>query len=214
MEHSPNDLMSVMQQCQAIQGTPAHPVVRIPSNDPVLIQQLLDLGVENLVVPMVETAADAAKAVAATRYPPQGVRSVARIHRGNRYGGNPDYLTNAAHLICVVVQAETRKALENVREIASVPGLDGILFGPADLSADLGHIGNPDHPEVVDAIKGAIREIRAAGIFAGMSTNDAGRGREWITEGCSFVSVAGDLPILVSQARHIAAAAHGAPARG
>ncbi len=207
MEHSPANLRSVMQQCQAVAATPAHPVVRISSNDTVLIQQLLDLGVENFVVPMVDTAEDARRAVSATRYPPHGIRSVARVHRGNRYGGDVDYVNHAADRICVVVQAETRAALENIDAIASVPGLDGVLFGPADLSADLGFIGQADHPEVTAAIGKAIGQIRAAGTFAGMSTNDATKGREWLAKGCQFVSVAGDMALLVANARRISAEA-------
>jgi 4-hydroxy-2-oxoheptanedioate aldolase len=207
MEHSPADLRSVMQQCQAVAGTTAHPVVRISSNDTVLIQQLLDLGVENFVVPMVDTAEDARRAVAATRYPPHGIRSVARIHRGNRYGADSDYVGHAADRVCVIVQAETRAALANIGEIAAVPGLDGILFGPADLSADLGYIGQADHPDVTAAIRKAIGQIRAAGIFAGMSTNDASKGREWLAVGCQFVSVAGDMALLVAHARRVAAEA-------
>jgi 2-keto-3-deoxy-L-rhamnonate aldolase RhmA len=209
MEHSPADALSAMQQCQAVQGTPAHPVVRLPSNDPILIQKLLDLGVENFVVPMVDTVEQAKAAVAATRYPPHGNRSFARVHRGNRYGGDADYPKTAADRICVIVQAETRTALTNIAEIASVPGLDGVLFGPADLAADMGHIGDPDGPEVSGAIRAAIEKIHAAGGRAGMSTGSAAKGREWIAAGCRFVSVAGDLAMLVGQARRIAAEAGG-----
>lgn len=207
MEHSHADLRSVMQQCQAVAATPAHPVVRISSNDPVLIQQLLDLGVQNIVVPMIDTADDAGKAVSATRYPPHGIRSVSRVHRGNRYGADADYVKRAGDAICVIVQAETRTALQNIDAIASVPGLDGVLFGPADLSADLGFIGQPDHPEVVAAIHKAIGRIRAAGACAGMSTNDPIKAREWMAAGCQFVSAAGDMAMLVAQARRGAAEA-------
>lgn len=207
MEHSHADLRSVMQQCQAVAATPAHPVVRISSNDPVLIQQLLDLGVQSIVVPMIDTAEDARRAVAATRYPPEGIRSVSRVHRGNRYGADPDYAKHAGDSICVIVQAETRTALQNIDAIASVPGLDGVLFGPADLSADLGFIGQADHPDVTAAILKAIGRIRAAGAYAGMSTNDPVRAREWLAAGCQFVSAAGDMALMVGQARRVAAEA-------
>jgi 2-keto-3-deoxy-L-rhamnonate aldolase RhmA len=207
MEHSPADPLSVMQQCQAVQATPAYPVVRLPSNDPILIQKLLDLGVENFVVPMVDTVDQARAVVAATRYPPSGIRSFARVHRGNRYGSDVDYPRTAADRICVIVQAETRTALANIKEIATVPGLDGVLFGPADLAADMGYIGNPDGPEVSAAIRGAISSIIAAGGRAGMSTGSAAKGRDWLAAGCGFVSVAGDLAILVGQARRIASEA-------
>jgi 2-keto-3-deoxy-L-rhamnonate aldolase RhmA len=207
MEHSPADLLCVMQQCQAVEGTPSHPVVRISDNDPVLIQQLLDLGVENIVVPMVDTAEDAKRVVAATRYPPTGIRSMARMHRGNRYGFDKNYVATATDRICVIVQAETQVALNNIDAIALTPELDGILFGPADLSASMG-FGGGDHPDMTAAIKKAIGQIRQAGKFAGMSTSGSKAGLEWLAAGCDFASVGGDIPLLVNDARRIASEIH------
>jgi 2-keto-3-deoxy-L-rhamnonate aldolase RhmA len=201
MEHSPNDLMSVLQQSQAAAGTAAHVLVRLPKLDSVLIQQLLDLGIENIVVPMVETAEEARTAVAATRYPPNGVRSVARVHRGNDYAGDEGYFAEIEDRVCLIVMIETRAALGRIGEIAAVDGVHGVLIGPADLAADLGHVGAANHPEVVEAIAGAIPKIRAAGTFAGMSTGDGPAGRGWLDKGCQFVSIGGDIQILVNEAR-------------
>jgi 2-keto-3-deoxy-L-rhamnonate aldolase RhmA len=207
MEHAPNDPMSVVQQCQAIAGTPAHPVVRLPTNNAVLIQQMLDAGIENLVVPMVETAKEAEAAVAAVRFPPAGIRSVARFHRGNRFGNMKDYETTTDERVCLVVQVETRAAIERISEIASVDGVDGVLFGPADLAADIGHLGDADHPDVLQMMSDAIPKIGAAGKFAGMSSGDPSSTQGWLAKGCHFISIGGDIPMLVSQARRAYAAA-------
>ncbi|MDE1991942.1 MAG: hypothetical protein KGI75_05540 [Rhizobiaceae bacterium] len=201
MEHSPNDLMSVLQQAQAIAGTPAHVLVRLPKLDSLLIQQLLDLGIENIVVPMVETVEEAQIAVAATRYPPHGVRSVARVHRGNGYAAGSDYFDEIDRRVCLIVMIETKAALSGIEEIAAVDGVHGVLIGPADLAADLGHARAPNHPDVMNAIADAIPKIRAAGAFAGMSAGDGAAGRKWLDVGCQFVSVAGDIQMLAGQAR-------------
>ena len=209
MEHSPNDLTSVMHQCQALAGTGAHPVVRLPTNDASIIQSLLDVGVENLVVPMVESAEEARRAAAATRYPPDGIRSAARSHRGNRYGTLDGYRHIAESRQCLIVQIESRAAISRIAEIAAVEGVHGLLFGPADLAADFGHFGNSEHPDVVGAIEGAIGAILAAGKLAGMSSGDPAQASHWVAKGCRFVSVAGDVPLRVGQAKRALAAARG-----
>lgn len=210
MEHSPNDVPSIVAQSQALAATPAHAVVRLPTLDVVLIGQLLDQGIENIVVPMVEDVAAAKAAVEATRYPPRGARSVGKMHRGNRYGAQQDYAATIEDRLCLVVQAESRRALHALSAIAAVDGVDGVLIGPGDLAADLGHLGDSGHPEVEAAIAGAVATIRATGTFAGMSTNDPAAGRRWLDAGCAFVSIAGDLPLLVGAARRSAQAARGA----
>jgi 4-hydroxy-2-oxoheptanedioate aldolase len=209
MEHSPNSIMMVLEQCQALGATPAQPVVRVPTNDAIVIQQLLDAGVENIVVPMVETAEEARQAVAATRYPPHGTRSAAKYHRGNRYGNLSGYETTIEDRICLVVQIESAAAVSRVAEIAAVDGVDGLLFGPADLAADMGHFGKTEHPEVVAAIQGALGTVIDAGKLAGMSTGDPALARDWVARGCSFVSIAGDIPLLVGQANRALALARG-----
>ena len=202
MEHAPNDLMSILHQANAIAAASSHTVVRLPGNDGLLMQRLLDLGINNLVIPMVESANDAARSVAATRYPPKGNRSAAAVHRGNRFGLDAAYLSDVLERICLIVQIELRAGLEHVSEIAAVDGVDGILFGPADLAADLGHLGNATHAEVVAAIGGGVERVRAAGKFPGMSTADPKLARDWFARGCCFVSIGADLQLLTRSAHH------------
>ena len=201
MEHSPNDLMAVLQQCQAIAGTPAVPVVRLPTDDIVLIQRLLDIGVENIVVPMVETVEVAARAASAMRYPPAGIRSVARVHRGNRYGqAATEYDRTVDDRVCFFAQIESRHALRIIADIANVDGVDGVLFGPGDIAADFGYMGQTEHPAVLDAIAEAVHAVRDTGKLVGMSTAEAKLGREWLDKGCHFVSVGGELQMLMKAA--------------
>lgn len=200
MEHSPNDLTSVLQQAHAIAGTQAETVVRIPSNDIVLIQRLLDMGVENIVVPMVDTPEEAAQAASAVQYPPHGIRSRARVHRGNCYGTDDTYDSTVSDRIWLAVQIETQAATQRAFDIASVAGVDAVLFGPADLATDMGHNGNTEHPEVVAQIERALKNILEAGKFAGMSTTDPVLAGGWLAKGCQLVSVAGDLQTLVKAA--------------
>jgi 2-keto-3-deoxy-L-rhamnonate aldolase RhmA len=202
MEHAPNDLMSILHQANAIAAASSHTVVRLPGNDGLLMQRLLDLGINNLVIPMVESANDAARAVAATRYSPKGNRSAAAAHRGNRFGLDATYLSHVLERICLIVQVESRAGLKHVSEIAAVDGVDGILFGPADLAADLGHLGNATHAEVVAAIGGGVERVRAAGKFPGMSTADPKLARDWFARGCCFVSIGADLQLLTRSAHH------------
>jgi 4-hydroxy-2-oxoheptanedioate aldolase len=211
MEHSPNNLMSVLMQCQAIAGTPALPVVRLPTNDHVLIQQLLDVGIENLVIPMVEDAQQARHAASATRYPPNGERSVARVHRGNQYGrASEEYDRTVDSRVCLTVQIESRGALDRITEIANVDGVDAILFGPGDIAASFGHMGKTEHPEVLAAISKGIEAVLKTGKLVGMSTADPSQAREWFDRGCRFVSIGGDLQMLMRIAGQgaVAAGAH------
>jgi 2-dehydro-3-deoxyglucarate aldolase len=196
MEHSTADLANVVSLSQAIAGTPAASIVRLPSNDTVLIQRLLDSGLENIVVPMVENAEEASMAASAMRYPPRGTRSVARIHRGNAYGTDPSYVSTLDDRLCLGVQIESGKAVDNAFEIANVDGVDAVFFGPGDLAADLGHIGKADHPEVVAALLRGMEQIGKAGKFSGTSTANAELGARWLGSGCAFVSIAGDLQTL------------------
>ncbi len=201
MEHSPNNQLTVLAQCQALAGTPALPVVRLPTNDHVLIQQLLDIGVENLVIPMVETVEEARHAASATRYPPLGNRSVARVHRGNRYGRTADdYDRSVGDRVCLTVQIESRGALERVGEIASVEGVDAVLFGPGDIAADFGYLGKTEHPEVLAAISTGIEAVLKTGRHIGMSTADPAATSVWFDKGCGFVSIGSDLQMLMHTA--------------
>src|SRR6202789_1892670 len=163
-EHAPNDLRSILAQLHAVAPYPVTPVVRPPVGDPVLIKQLLDLGVEVLLIPMVESAAQARALVAATRYPPDGIRgggaALARASRWDRGGGYPQ---GPAETVSLLVQIESAAGLEALPEIAAVDGVDGIFLGPADLAASLGHLGEQAHPEGTGAVEDAIKAIIAAG---------------------------------------------------
>src|ERR1041384_1159285 len=154
-EHAPNELPMVIGQLRAVAGGAAAAVVRPAWNDPVLMKRLLDAGVQNLLVPYVQTQAKARAAVAGTRYPPQGIRGVAVTHRANRFGRVTDYFQKAADEICLLVQIETALALKNIEAIAAVEGIDGLFIGPSDLAAALGHLGNPGHADVRAAIADA-----------------------------------------------------------
>jgi len=205
-EHAPNDVRSVLAQLQAVAPYPAHPVARSVNGDPALIKQLLDIGVQTLLVPMVDTPEQAAALVAATRYPPQGMRGVgAGVARVSRWGARRDYLDTANDDTCLLVQAETVKALDNLSRICAVDGVDGVFIGPADLAASMGHRGRPDHPDVQAAIEAAIKTIVASGKAAGTLTIDAASARRYFELGASFVAVGIDVTLLAQGTRKLAA---------
>jgi 4-hydroxy-2-oxoheptanedioate aldolase len=205
-EHSPNEPPAVLAQLQALQAGTATPIVRPAWNDPVLLKRLLDIGTQAVLVPFVQNAEEAAKAVAACRYPPAGIRGITMSGRGSRYGRVPDYLKRADAEICVLVQVETGEALSQLEAIASVDGVDGVFIGPADLSASLGHIGNPGHPEVQEAIKGAAARLTAVGKPAGILTASEADARRYIEWGYRFVAVGSDLGLLTKNADALAKA--------
>ena len=212
-EHAPNDVRAILQQLQAVAPYPSHPIVRPVSGDVALIKQLLDIGAQTLLVPMVDTAEQARRLVSAMRYPPEGMRGVgSAVARVSRFGLRSDYLDRANGEVCLLVQAETRQALENLDEICAVDGVDGVFIGPADLSASLGHRGNPGHPEVQAAIEGAIRRIVASDKAAGTLVSDNALARRYLELGCSFVAVGLDVRILASGARALRAEFGGPPA--
>ena len=204
-EHAPNDLPMVHNQLQAMVGGTAAPVVRPAWNDAVLFKRLLDLGVQSLLVPFVETADEARRAVAATRYPPAGIRGVSVTTRANRFGRVKDYAKRADEEMCVLVQLETRNALGNLESIAAVDGVDGLFIGPGDLAADFGHLGNSGHPDVRTAIDGAIVRIRKAEKVAGILAPLEADARHWLELGCQFVAVGSDLVLLARQSEALAA---------
>ncbi len=201
MEHSPNDLPLLHAQLQALAGHPATAaVVRPPWNDMVAMKRLLDLGVQTFLVPCVQNAAEAAAAVSHTRYPPQGVRGFASASRATRYGRVPGYWQHAHEEICVLVQVETVQALEHIEAIAAVDGVDGIFIGPGDLSASMGHLGQPSHPEVLHAIDAALLRIHAAGKPSGFLTGDEALARHVLALGCRFVALGADVNLLARAA--------------
>src|SRR6266508_3026671 len=186
-EHAPNELPLVFSQLQALVGGTAAPVVRPAWNDMVLMKRLLDIGVQNFLVPYVQTPEEARAAIAATRYPPQGIRCVAVTHRGNRYGRVKDYFKRASDEVCVLLQIETRRGLQNLEAIAAVEGVDGLFIGPSDLAAALGHLGDNGHPDVRAAIEDAVRRIRQAGKAAGILAPLETDARHWLAQGCTVV---------------------------
>jgi 4-hydroxy-2-oxoheptanedioate aldolase len=207
-EHSPNGLQSILQQAQAIAAYPgANAIARVPLGHggagTALIKQYLDLGLETLLVPMVDTAAQAAAIVRAMRYPPHGIRGMGGA-RASRWGRYANYPNEANAQVCLLLQAETREALDNLDAIAAIDGVDGVFIGPADLSASLGHVGNPAHPEVQRAIEDAIGRIQRAGKAAGILTPDEALARKYLDLGATFVAVGLDTNLL---ARHTSALA-------
>jgi 4-hydroxy-2-oxoheptanedioate aldolase len=208
-EHAPNGLPDVLAQLQAIAAYPAsHAIVRVPVGDAALIKQTLDLGAQTVLVPMVDTAEQAAAMVQACRYPQNdglgGIRGMAGS-RASRWGLYPNYAQEANAQVCLLVQAETRTAMAHLDAIAATPGVDGVFIGPADLSASLGHVGDPNHPEVQAAIEDGIARIRAAGKAPGILTSDAAQARHYLALGAVFVAVGLDTGILARHTRALAA---------
>lgn len=208
-EHAPNDLRSILQQAQAIAGYPGtHAIARVPMGHghvgQQLIKQYLDLGLQTLLVPMVDTAAQATEIVRCMRYPPQGVRGMAGA-RGSRWGRYPAYATEANAQVCLLVQAETAAALRALDAIAATEGVDGVFIGPADLSASMGHVGQPNHPEVQAAIEDAIARIVRAGKAAGILTSDPAQARHYLQLGATFVAVGLDTGLLARATSALAA---------
>jgi len=195
-EHSPGHELSVLAQLQAVAPYPVTPIVRPVINDVALIKRFLDLGVQTLLIPYVQSAAEAEAAVAAMRYPPRGVRGAATLSRATGYGRTPDYLARAAEELCLLVQIETRAGLDALEAIAAVDGVDGLFIGPSDLSASLGHLGDPRHPVVFAAIEDAIARIRAAGKPAGILGFDPGFTRRCMSLGTTFTAVGSDMSLL------------------
>ncbi|WP_267370077.1 MULTISPECIES: 2-dehydro-3-deoxyglucarate aldolase [unclassified Pantoea] len=197
-EHAPNDITTFVPQLMALKGSHSAPVVRPPCNEPVIIKRLLDIGFNNFLVPFVETEEEARRAVASTRYPPAGIRGVSVSHRSNMYGTLPDYNQSINDNITVLVQIETRQAVDHIDAIAAVDGVDGIFVGPGDLSAALGYLGQPAHPEVLDVIKHIFDRARAAGKPAGILAPVEADARRYLEWGATFVAVGSDLGIFRS----------------
>jgi len=213
-EHAPNDLRSVLAQLQGIssawsaqpQDQRSQPVVRVPVGDTALIKQFLDIGAQTLLVPMVETAAQAAQLVQAMRYPPDGIRGMgSALARSSRWQAYPQYIHEANEQVCLLVQAETATALKNIDAIAATPGVDGVFIGPADLSATMGFPGRPNHPEVQAAIADGIARILKAGKAPGILSTTEEQARKWLAAGAVFVAVGVDTVVLTNAARALRA---------
>ncbi|MGH8803261.1 MAG: 4-hydroxy-2-oxoheptanedioate aldolase [Polaromonas sp.] len=208
-EHAPNDINRILAQLQVIAAYPgSHAIARLPMGHghvgEALIKQYLDIGVQTLLVPMVDTPEQAATLVRATRYPPQGIRGMAGA-RASRWGRYPAYAHEANAQVCLLVQAETRTALDNLDAIAATEGVDGVFIGPADLSASLGHVANPGHPQVQAAIEDAIARITKAGKAAGILITDEALARHYLSLGATFVAVGLDTNLLARATSTLAA---------
>ncbi|MFC3390946.1 4-hydroxy-2-oxoheptanedioate aldolase [Aidingimonas halophila] len=201
-EHAPNDINSTLAQLQVVSAYRSHPVVRAVQGEPALIKQLLDIGAQTLLVPMVDTPEQAAHMVAATRYPPEGIRGVgAAVARASRWNGRSDYVHQANDEVCLLVQAETLTALDNLEAICAVDGVDGVFIGPADLAASMGYLGNPGHPDVQAAIDHAIQTIVASGKAAGTLTGSVDQAKRFLSLGATFVAVGLDISLLMQAVR-------------
>ena len=194
-EHSPNDVTTFIPQLMALKDSASAPVVRPSWNDAVEIKRLLDAGFYNFLVPFVQTADDARRAVAATRYPPAGVRGVSISQRSNRFGTVPDYFAKINDQISVMVQIESRAGLEAAAEIAAVDGVDGIFVGPSDLAAGLGHLGDPNHPAAQAAIAQVFDAAKSRRKPVGILTPVEADARRYLAMGATFVAVGSDLGV-------------------
>jgi len=203
-EHSPNEIPGLLSQLQAIGRGGSTPIIRPAWNDAVLAKRCLDIGAQTLLFPYVQNAEEARRAVASTRYPPEGIRGVAVAARASRYGRTPGYLTKANSEMCVLVQVETRTALDQLEAIAKVEGVDGIFIGPSDLSASLGHLGNPLHGEPQAAMKEAVTRLKALGKPAGILSGNEDDIRRYIDWGYQFVAVGADVGLLARHADALA----------
>jgi 4-hydroxy-2-oxoheptanedioate aldolase len=196
-EHAPNDLQSILAQLQAIASYPVCPVVRPPSGNPDMIKLLLDIGTQTFLIPMVETAEQASALVSALRYPPRGSRGIGHVlGRTSRWGRIADYLERSDDEVCLLVQIETRRGLDNLEAIAGIEGVDGLFIGPADLSASLGYRGQMGHPQFQAEIDRAIARIVATGKAAGTLTLGEANTRRYFSLGCSFVAAGVDVLLL------------------
>jgi 4-hydroxy-2-oxoheptanedioate aldolase len=200
-EHSPNELPMVVDHLRAVAGAGVSPLVRPAWSDMILVKRLLDAGVQTLLFPYVQNAEEAKRAVAYTRFPPDGVRGVSGSSRAASYGLMPNYLKGTTSEICVLVQIETLGALDRLEEIAAVDGVDAVFIGPADLAASLGHLGNPQHPDVQKAIDKAFARLRALGKPSGYLTTNMEEAARRLKEGVDFISLGTDTWIITQAAK-------------
>ncbi|MFS0867801.1 HpcH/HpaI aldolase/citrate lyase family protein [Microbacterium sp. 179-B 1A2 NHS] len=205
MEHSANGLESVLAQLQAVAAADAIPVVRVPSGDAVVLKQVLDLGAQNILVPMVDSAAQAEDLVRAVRYPPRGVRGVgSALARSARWNRVDDYLADADRHVSLFVQVETAAGVRNAAAIAAVEGVDGVFVGPSDLAASMGLLGRQTHPDVVAAVLRAFEAVRSTGTPVGVNAFDPGAAQGYLDAGASFVLVGADVTLLARGSESLA----------
>lgn len=206
MEHSPNGLESVLAQLQAVAAYPVTPVVRVPIGDVVTLKQVLDLGAQNILVPMVSSADEAREVVEAVRYPPRGRRGVgSALARSGRWNRVDDYLANADAHVSLFVQIETAAGVEAAARIAAVDGIDGVFVGPSDLAASMGLLGQQTHPDVAAAVRRTFEAVRAAGKAVGVNAFDPTVARAYLDAGATFVLVDADVALLARGSERLAA---------
>lgn len=203
MEHTPNDLQGIGQMLLAVRGRPVAPIVRIPVHDMAWTKQVLDAGAPNIMIPNVRSAAEAREAVSWTRFAPEGQRGVAGSTRAGNYTRYKDYMARANDEVGLIVQIESREALDDLEAICRVDGVDAVFIGPSDLAASLGHRGQSGHPEVQAAIAQAIRTARAAGKPIGILVAD-GKAEPYLEQGATMVGVGTDLHLLIAAADAVA----------
>jgi 4-hydroxy-2-oxoheptanedioate aldolase len=205
-EHGAFDLRDVMRHLQAMAAYDVAPIVRPADGDATLLKKLCDIGAQSFIVPMIDTAEQAANVVSAVRYPPDGIRGMGTsLARAARWNAVPGYVGKANDEMVVMVQAETVTAIENLEAIANTPGIDGVFIGPSDLSASMGHVGNVAHPDVTNTINDALKTIRTAGKHAGLLCLDASMVPNFEERGANFVGVGVDTLLLGNAARRLAA---------
>lgn len=195
-EHAPLEVPTIVEQLRVIEPTGTPAIVRPAWNDPVILKRVLDTGAQSLLIPFVQSADEARRAVAAVRYPPQGARGVAATHRANRYGRMGDYYARANEEICVLVQLETREAIAALEAIGGVEGVDGLFIGPSDLAASMGHIGRNGHPDVRALISDACARARAIGTPIGILAPIEADARAFLEMGFQYVAVGSDIAVL------------------
>jgi 4-hydroxy-2-oxoheptanedioate aldolase len=203
LEHSCIDISSVAHHLRAAVGGTAEVVVRVPANEPVVFKRLLDAGVRSFMVPMVQSPEDARAAVAATRYPPQGIRGVAGTTRATRYGRTANYLQQAHLEICIVAQLESAEAIADAERIGAVDGIDALFVGPNDLAANIGQLGQPGCPQVQDLIEVALSKSRKIGKAVGILNFKPSEARDLFERGYSFIAVGGDAAILARRSESL-----------
>lgn len=203
-EHAPNDISTFIPQLMALKQSASAPVVRVPTNEPIIIKRLLDIGFYNFLIPFVETAEEAKNAVAATRYPPEGIRGVSVAHRANMFGTVADYFALSNNNITLLVQIESQQGVDNIDAISATNGVDGIFVGPSDLAAALGHLGNPAHLTVQKAIQHIFSRARTQGKPCGILAPVEADARRYLEWGATFVAVGSDLGIFRSATQKLA----------
>jgi 4-hydroxy-2-oxoheptanedioate aldolase len=198
-EHAPNDIPLLVAQLQAMRGSSSHAVIRPPIGETFIVKQLLDIGAQTLLIPMIESREQAEAMVKAVRYPPHGVRGVgAALARASRFNRIPDYLQTANDEICLLLQIESRAGLAAIDEITTVDGVDGVFIGPADLAADIGFLGKPGAPEVQAEVETALARIQSHGKAAGILIGDLGLARRYVELGATFVAIGNDVTLFAN----------------